>query len=82
MPALFIRFIGEFRLRRRQYRSIVLRRPRWMAKSFQNPEGLPAASAPHSDWRIMRRMALQVRPYWSRVGVIFILSLASMPSRF
>ncbi len=35
--------------------------------------------APHSDWRIIRRMAVQVRPYWLRIGAIFLLSLVSMP---
>jgi len=43
------------------------------------PNSAVPPSGHHSDWRILRRMAVQVRPYWTRVGAIFLLSLVSMP---
>ena len=33
----------------------------------------------YSDWAILRRMALQARPYWIHVAGIFLLSLLSAP---
>ena len=38
-----------------------------------------SGDARYSDWRIVRRMALQARPYWGKIVVIFALSLASAP---
>jgi len=50
-----------------------------MASRLPNPGSTPEAAARYSDWSIVRRMALQARPYWLRIGIIFFLSLASTP---
>jgi len=38
-----------------------------------------SADPRYSDWKILRRMALQARPYWLRIVLIFVLSLAATP---
>ncbi len=49
-----------------------------MASRQPYPGNLPAARTT-SDWRIIRRMTKQARPYWTRIGFIFLLSLAGTP---
>jgi ATP-binding cassette subfamily B protein len=44
-----------------------------------HPGNVRSGDARYSDWRIVRRMALQARPYWGKIVVIFLLSLASAP---
>ncbi|HVV47080.1 MAG TPA: hypothetical protein VHC72_17835, partial [Bryobacteraceae bacterium] len=50
-----------------------------MAGRTYHPGNARSGDARYSDWRIVRRMALQARPYWGKITVIFFLSLASAP---
>lgn len=50
-----------------------------MAGRTYHPGNARSGDARYSDWRIVRRMALQARPYWGKIVVIFLLSLASAP---
>lgn len=50
-----------------------------MIRRPDHPGNTRTGDARYSDWRILRRMALQARPWWGKIALIFLLSVVSAP---